>query len=185
MNKFFVEIGAANFDTLLPLAKNGWSGYVFEPIPHLYDDCVAKFKDYDVQVFPIAISDFNGTAKMAVARPHGDKDWRTGCSHITHKNHLGFRANIHPKRSGDFEGEIEVPCLTLDEALKGHSGNIDFMKIDTEGHENNIIQSYSFKIKPKFLKIEHKHVDDIYLSLKLTENGYLVWKEKDDIYAII
>ena len=44
---------------------------------------------------------------------------------------------------------------------------------------------YSFRIKPRFVKIEHKHVDDILLAKKLEENGYLVWVENDDIYGLI
>ena len=33
--KTFLEIGVADFDTLLPLAeKGGWSGWCVEPMPH-------------------------------------------------------------------------------------------------------------------------------------------------------
>ena len=106
MVKTFVEIGAAGFDTCLPLAKAGWKGISIEPVPYL----------------------FERTKKQ---------------------NH------------------------------------VDFLKIDAEGHELNILMGYSFILKPRFIKIEHKHVDDILLCSKLKENGYLVWTEKDDIYGLI
>lgn len=182
MSKFFVEIGAANFDTLLPLAKNGWSGYVFEPIPYLYEECVEAFADYPVEIFNKAISDFNGTVTMAVGR--NDGDWLAGCSHIIDDHHLGYKLSNNPRRQGDFDEKIKVECCTLDAALVDVN-RIDFMKVDTEGHENNIFGAYSFRVKPSFLKIEHKHINDLVLSARLEANGYLVWTEKDDIYGII
>ena len=73
--------------------------------------------------------------------------------------------------------------MTLDDLLFDMK-EIDFLKVDVEGHELNVFLNYSFKVKPKIIKVEHKHVDDIALSKKLEENGYLVWTEKHDIYAI-
>ena len=61
---------------------------------------------------------------------------------------------------------------------------MDLLKVDAEGHELNIFMNYSFKIKPRMIKVEHKHVSDTILARKLELNGYLVWTEKSDIYAI-
>jgi len=154
---------------------------VVEPVPHLYAQCVEMFSDYDVDVVQAAISDYNGQIELAVARD--DDSWLTGCSHVVSDNHLGFKLSTHPDRIGDFPQILKVKCLTLDSLLHDVD-SVDFMKVDAEGHENNIFKSYSFKIKPSFLKIEHKHVDDILLKKTLEQNGYLVWTEKDDIYAV-
>ena len=77
--------------------------------------------------------------------------------------------------------------MTLDDLLINIPSDqqIDVMKVDTEGHELNILMNYSFRIKPRFVKIEHKHVDDTLLVRKLEENGYMVWTEKDDIYGVV
>jgi FkbM family methyltransferase len=181
MAKFFVEIGAANFDTLLPLAKAGWRGIVVEPTPHLFNQCVEMFLSYDVNVVQAAISDYSGQIDFAVARDDGG--WLTGCSHVVADNHLGRKLSDHPLNKDNFNKRITVDCLTLDKLLSDVD-SVDFMKVDVEGHENNIFNAYSFRIKPSFLKVEHRHVDDIHLKQTLEKNGYLVWTEKDDIYAI-
>lgn len=181
MNRFFVEIGAANFDTLLPLAQMGWSGIVVEPVPRLYEECKRMFANYDVTVVQAAVSDYNGEIDFAVARDDGS--WLSGCSHVVSDNHLGYKLSTSLDRIGDFDERIVVPCVTLDTLLQ-HVDSVDLMKVDAEGHENNIFNAYSFRIKPFFLKVEHKHVDDIHLKQTLEQNGYLVWTEKDDIYAV-
>ena len=182
MAKFFVEIGAANFDTLLPLAQQGWHGYIVEPIPHLYDELVKQFEPYPVEVFKCAISDYNGEVAMAVARDDGS--WLTGCSHIISDNHMGYKLSENPDRKYDFHERIGVDCVTLDALLKDVD-HVDFMKVDAEGHENNIFLNYSFRVKPTMIKVEHKHIDDTVLAHKFRSNGYLVWTEKDDIYGVI
>ena len=75
-------------------------------------------------------------------------------------------------------------CVNINLKYISCKFHVDFMKIDAEGHENNIFLNYSFRVKPTMIKVEHKHIDDKVLSHKLKSNGYLVWAEKDDIYAI-
>ena len=47
--------------------------------------------------------------------------------------------------------------MTLDMLIDNykHKGfeKIDYLKIDAEGHETNILDAYSWKIKPSFIKI--------------------------------
>jgi FkbM family methyltransferase len=181
MAKTFVEIGSADFDTCLPLAKAGWRGICVEPVPYLFKSVSDIYRNYEVTVMNYAISDASGELTMAVGRNNG---WLKGCSHIISENHLGYKLSTHPDHINNFNEKINVNCMTLDDLL--HDFNeIDFLKIDAEGHETNIFMNYSFRVKPKVIKVEHKHIDDIALCKKLTENGYLVWTEKHDIYGII
>lgn len=181
MDKTFVEIGSGDFETCLPLAQAGWHGISLEPVPYLYKRVKDIYKDLPVHVMDFAISDMSGTVDMAVARD--DRGWLKGCSHIISDNHIGYQLSTHPDRVNDFKEKITVNCMTLDDLLFDIK-EIDFLKVDAEGHELNIFLNYSFNVKPKIIKVEHKHVDDIALSKKLEENGYLVWTEKHDIYAI-
>lgn len=181
MAKMFVEIGSADFDTCLPLAEAGWKGICVEPIPYLKKRISWIYKDYPINVIEYAISDVNGEVEMAVARD--DRDWLKGCSHIISDNHIGYKLSTHPDRIDDFKEKITVNSMTLDDLLYDIK-EVDFLKVDAEGHELNIFLNYSFNVKPKIIKVEHKHIDDIALSKKLEENGYLVWTEKHDIYAI-
>ena len=182
MVKTFIEIGAAGFDTCLPLAKAGWKGISIEPVPYLFERTKDQYNGLDVEVKNFAVSNRNGTVEMAVARDDGN--WLSGCSHVISDNHMGYKLSSHPDREGDFEEKITVPCVTLSYVMS-FVNHVDFLKIDTEGHELNIIMDYSFILKPRFIKIEHKHVDDTLIYSKLEKNGYLVWTEKDDIYALI
>lgn len=181
MAKFFLEIGSANFDTLLPLAKAGWHGIVVEPVPYLAKELSDMFKGYPVEVMQVAISDHVGTVQMAVGL--NDGDWLVGSSHVISDNHLGYKLSQHPLNVNNFVETIQVNCITLDELLKGVD-EVDFMKVDVEGHELNVFMDYSFKVKPKFIKVEHKHVDAVALRRKLETNGYLVWLEQDDLYGV-
>jgi len=181
MAKVFVEIGAANFDTLLPLAKMGWRGIVVEPIPYLAEQLRNLFADYDVMIVEAAISDYDGTIEMIVAN---EDHWVTGASHVVSDNHIGYRLSDHPDRAKDYsEGVIRVECMTLDRLLS-YTKHVDVMKVDVEGHELNVFMNYSFEIKPSIIKVEHKHVDDKILRRKLETNGYMVWTESEDLYAV-
>lgn len=177
---FFVEIGTANFDTLLKLAEAGWTGIVVEPIPHLADDLRRMFSDHDVQIVQAAISDYDGRIDMAVARGDG---WQVGISHCVSDTHLGWRASDQEANRPIFTETISVQCMTLDRLLL-EVGEVDLMKVDVEGHEINVFMNYSFRVRPRLIKVEHKHVDASILRRKLETNGYLVWTEKDDIYAV-
>ena len=90
----------------------------------------------------------------------------------------------------DYDGEIDFACVKpRSDWTRGISSvvdaNHDYLKIDTEGHELNIIKSYSWKIKPTFIKLEHSHIDNLYCESLLKDLGYLVYREANDLYAII
>ena len=70
-----------------------------------------------------------------------------------------------------------------DEFLNLNNKNLA-IKIDVEGHEMNILESYSWDIKPDFITMEHSHIDDLYAAAFLKEKGYLVYTEQSDLYAI-
>jgi FkbM family methyltransferase len=178
---FFVEIGAANFDTLMPLVKNGWNGIIVEPVPGLAASLRDAAKGLPVEIIEAAVSDLNGEVEMMIAS--GD-DWVRGISHVVSNNHLGARLSDNPDNTRHFSDRITVKAMTLDTLLRETNSAIDFMKIDAEGHELNILQNYSWRIKPKTIKVEHKHVDDEALVRLLEAQDYMVWREVDDLYAV-
>ena len=76
--------------------------------------------------------------------------------------------------------------MTLDSLIaENEIDHIDFLKLDVEGHETNVIESYSWIIKPTFIKLEHWHIDDKNMKRMLESQGYLVYTESRDIYAIL
>ncbi len=184
--KTFIEIGCADFDTLIPMArKGGWGGWCIEPVPEHAQTLREATRDLPVAVLEAAISSYDGTVTMAVG---GGQDWARGASHVIDKHHSGGRMLEHPKNVelGLKVDEIKVQSLKLDTfILEQGIEDIDFMKIDVEGHEMEILTTYSWDVRPKVLKIEHKHLSGNTLDKMLKRRGYTLFVETDDIYAIL
>ena len=183
--KTFLEIGVADFDTLIPLAKKGgWMGYCVEPMPHHCETLRGMAADLPVAICPHAISDLDGTVEMLVG--NRKEEWAVGANHVISANHMG--AKVLELEQNDFlrDGTLTVDCMTLDSFIDKHQiTEIDFCKIDVEGHEINVLKDYSWKVKPKFMKVEHKHLRQNFLDLILQGQGYTLFIEEEDIYAVL
>ena len=179
--KNFLEIGTADFETLIPLAeKGGWIGWCVEPMPHFCETLRSLTGHLPVAIEELAISDYNGWLQMAVANVKGGTLVR-GASHVVSDHHYGVR----PLDNSDAE-IIDVQCLTLDTFLE-YKGikHLDYLKLDTEGHELNILEDYSWRVKPSFIKAETTQQIGNGLKSVLVGAGYTVTQEKHDLYAIL
>ena len=82
-----------------------------------------------------------------------------GASHVCDDNHEGARllelpGNVNLNLR---EATIKVPCMKLDTLFAMYDlTEIDYMKIDVEGHELQVLRGYSWDVKPKMLKVEHQ-----------------------------
>ena len=61
---------------------------------------------------------------------------------------------------------------------------IDFLKVDTEGHETDIFEAYDWSVHPTMIKLEHWHIDDRKMKHLLENQGYIVYTEERDMYAV-
>ena len=101
-------------------------------------------------------------------------------------NHLLFLKNHHNLKNEEIS-KLKIRTKRLDKILDSYNYNdIDFMNIDVEGHELNILNSIDFlKYKIKFICIEMiDHNDQAKLiNEKLNEilerNGYILEKKID------
>ena len=190
--KTFIEIGTCDFDTNLPLIESGeWKGIMCEPAPIYFGNLKKQSEEIknseNLILENLAISDYNGKLDFAVARnDHSvENSWQRGISSVVSDNHSGERLFDYDANKNLIAETIEVPCLTLDDLIHKHKVKyIDYLKIDTEGHEMNIIDAYSWDVKPTIIKLEHMHIDDIYMATLLQDKGYIVYTEERDIYAI-
>lgn len=179
LSKFFLEIGSCDFDTCYPLLENGWSGIMVEAVPEI---AVSLPTHPNLTVINEVISDYDGEIDFYVSE--GD-DWVKGISHVANSNHKGTKLLEHPLNEKHLKGKYKFPCMTLDTLIKKYGvEKIDYLKLDVEGHETNIIESYSWSIKPTFIKLEHWHIDDKNMKRMLESQGYVVYTEDRDIYAI-
>lgn len=184
--KTFIEIGCANFDTLLPLAARGWRGFFIEPIARHCESLREQARkvgvpDTQIEVAELAISDHNGGLTMIESVGEG---WAAGISHVEGEGR-GSGLLDHPLNQ-HFRGDaVPTPCATLQQFLADREiTHIDFLKIDVEGHELAILGAYTWGVKPSLIKIEHKHSDLCRLRQILGREGYLIYTEKEDLYAI-
>lgn len=179
---FFMEIGSCDFDTCLPLAKAGWSGVVVEAHPEIFLRVKEMFQGTSVQCVNYAVTDYNGDIDFKLSTGAG---WARGISHVASDNHLGDKLSRYSENKELFGETVSVVGITMDRLMDVcNVSSIDFLKIDVEGHEINLLNGFNFGVRPKFIKIEHKHVDDREIVRRLTSNNYIAWKEQDDIYAV-
>ena len=174
--KLFVEIGTCDFDTLEPLLQNGWTGYFVEPVKK-YADKLPKANTTNC-----CISSYDGEIDFYVSATTGE-EWVKGISHCVFQQGtklLEFEGNRQFLKE-----KISVKCYKLQTFLKNNNIKyIDYLKVDTEGHETDIFEAYDWSIKPTFIKLEHSHIDDTKMRTLLEKQGYLCYTENYDIYAI-
>jgi len=186
--KTFVELGACDFENLTSLLMADWKGYFIEPIPHYMDSLKADVERQGLSQNAIfeqsAITDYDGEIELVyVTNP--DEQWKRGISHVKPNGKNNYTSNLIGYNNFDYNF-IKVNALTLNSFLIKHQiDEIDLLKIDVEGHELVILEKYDWCIKPKYLKIEHKFVNDLRLTNLLADKGYFLWQEKDDLYAIL
>jgi len=183
---FFVEVGSCDFDTCEQLIKNGWKGLVIEPVKFYFD----KLPRYDTIIYEnIAIDSKNGQSVIHYIDPKHIKDiakWEKGISSLLSSGGpLSYSSNQKIHR---FKNPLKqvVQTYTLNRICEKHNiKNIDFLKIDTEGHDLKVLKSIDLNnINVKMIKLEHKHLVAADIINHLKQYNYLIYQEKDDIYAI-
>jgi len=114
------------------------------------------------------------------------EQWVRGISHLDFSSSNLINRNLSIGYDIGKVVTTVVPCLKLDTLIKKHLiDSIEYLKIDVEGHELEILKNYSWVIKPKRLKIEHKFLRLIELVRLLADKGYATIDEVDDVYAIL
>ena len=84
--------------------------------------------------------------------PKWAKGWTRGVGSFSKVNHF----NWNPQWNEHVVKET-IECMTLNELIKKYKvQKIDFLKIDTEGTEYQILNNYNWQIMPSILKVEHK-----------------------------
>ncbi|HWP26705.1 MAG TPA: FkbM family methyltransferase [Xanthobacteraceae bacterium] len=158
-NGYFVEVGANDPHALSQtwhLEQLGWTGVLVEPQPDLAARLV---RARTASVFAVACTSpehAGRTMPFYLAGPHSalDRD------RMTH--------GAQPARV------IEVPTRTLDSILQeaGAPSPIDFLSIDVEGHELEVLRGFSFaRWRPRLIVIED-HVEGLAKHWFMQSNGY-------------
>ena len=138
---FFVEVGAndpINLSLTYYLEINGWSGILIEPQPDLTEQLKAKRK---AKVWPVACGapEDRGEAELFILGEFSSL-----------KKHVVFTDLV-------YSDSITVSVMTLDEILQAEGNpTIDFLSIDVEGTELNVLRGIDLKrVRPRLIFIEY------------------------------
>lgn len=131
----WVDVGA-NHPVNDSVTKNfsdlGWTGINIEPVQSLFQELVAQ-----------RMEDINVLA--AVSAEAGGLVFHQNLSNLGLSTFDEELSRIYRKR-GDELVELEVPIRRLDDICAEHLPDqlIDFLKVDTEGHEASVLLSHDF-----------------------------------------
>lgn len=187
--KNYVEIGTSDFDNLDNFLGPDSRVYFVEPVSAYLDSLKKRIGTNDSAYFDnCAISSFNGKADITYIDPDtASEQWVRGISHLNFSSSNLIERNHQQGYLSSCKAITRrVRCFTLDYFFYRHGiREVEFLKMDVEGHELEIFSVYNWRVKPKHLKIEHKFVDLNKLLSILAEQGYDSQVHGDDVYATL
>lgn len=156
---FYVEVGANDpFERSQTwhLEQAGWTGILIEPQPDLAEKLRAVRK---ARVFAVACSSPGNAGRMLPLHIAGP---------LSSMNRADMAPGAIP------EAVIDVPVRTLDSILDEAkaAAPVDFLSIDVEGHEIEVLRGFDFaRWNPRLILLED-HVVDLAKHRFLVANGY-------------
>ena len=158
-NGFFIEIGAhdgISFSNSLFFEKNrNWEGICIEPNPNVFEKLVKSRKSINLNV---CIGDSNETVKFT--QIVGCAEMLSGVSNKYDARHLERIEKEISLNGGEIKS-IDVQMFRLEAISQINDRCIDFISIDTEGNELDIVKSIDFKrISVRVLVVENNYNDE-------------------------
>jgi len=157
---YFVEVGAHHPSFLsqsLLLERNGWRGVLIEPLPNFCD--LLREQRPRSRVVQAACG---SPARRGIRKFYVSKD----------KALSSLDKNlIHPQAV--YDGDFEIEVRTLDDILaESGEAHIDFLSIDVEGNELDVLHGFSLGSKRPGLIIVEDVQRRFSLHWYLERNGY-------------
>lgn len=190
-NKKFLQIGAndgVSFDCLYEyVTKYNWEGVVVEPLEDFYNLLCSNYINYP-NVVPIKCAINSTMSEMSLFKLNPENyncypNWAKGIASFS-QEHL-IKHNIDERHI-----IIEkVNCIALMELVeKLNLKDIDYLQVDTEGFDSEIIKMIDFNIlSPQIIKYEIKHLSDQQkneVEQILRSHNYRLKSDYSDCFAI-
>lgn len=169
----FVDVGAHDGISLSNSyffeKERGWTGICIEPMPHIFAKLQNNRKCICVQG---CAAHKSGTGKLLMMSDPA-VDMLSGLQENYDPRHLK-RIQLEVAQSGAKTELIDVNCYRLNDLFESNNiRHINFLSIDTEGGEFDILSSIDFsKYKIDVIFVEDNYGDNRFIPF-LTENGYV------------
>jgi FkbM family methyltransferase len=146
---YFVEFGAADgfhlSNTLMLEEASGWQGIVAEPNPNYRESVKKRSCHVDTR---------------CVYKTTGEKINFSSVNNLPELSTISKYANSdHWAAARRNSNVFSVETITLDDLLEHYSApqTIQYISVDTEGSEFDILSSFSFKRDVKLFTVEHNN----------------------------
>jgi len=180
---FFLDIGAHDglsfSNTFFFEKERGWSGICIEPNPDVFQKLMQNRQSLN---YNVCISDKEGS--VIFRKIDGYSEMLSGILEFMDQKHLDRINNECIKFGGTFE-DIKIESKNIKTVLDiNNLKKIDYLSIDTEGAECDIIKSIDFdKFNIEFMTVENN--DSSYeLRIYLESKGYKCIKSFTDDFFI-
>lgn len=134
-NPVIVEAGAHKGKDTVEMARTWPEGMVhaFEPVPRLFEKLESRTKNYpNVRYYQSGLSDKSGRQEIYISSGASDGS----SSLLKPKGHLKMYPTVY------FDNTLEIDVVTLDDWSRENSiDRVDFMWLDLQGMELNVLQS--------------------------------------------
>lgn len=157
-NPIILEAGAFNGVDSVRMA-NKWPNsiiYAFEPVQNGYNKLTNNTKNYrNISCFKLALGDFTGKSTFFVSNYIDNPEFDSACSSILPpEKHLEYGGNV------TFDEKEEVDVILLDEwAQKYGVEHVDFMWLDMQGYELNMLKKSNIALKSKIIYMEMEFIE--------------------------
>ncbi|WP_337267337.1 FkbM family methyltransferase [Oryzifoliimicrobium ureilyticus] len=164
---YFVEFGATNgfknSNTWLLETKFGWRGILAEPNPLWHADLIHNRRTH---IEHKCVSSKTGDVVSFITTNDTDPEL-SGIASSSEGDHFA-----ETRRAGQ---RIELETISLDDMLDKYDAPaaIDYMSVDTEGSELDILSAYSFRHKFKLMSVENNPKNETAIDNLLASKGYL------------
>ena len=149
--------------------------FLFEPQKNIYKFIKKKYKSKKkIKIYNNAVSNKAKVEKIYINK----HDLTSSLTKLNKKNlYLNFKAKLFGTNVSEMiEGSYDIKTIKLEDLIKKKKiNNIALLKIDTEGHEKEVLKGLGKKINIIKAILIEIHNDNIYLKYSSSEiNRYLL-----------
>jgi hypothetical protein len=194
----FIEIGTCDFDTIVQTCPETWRGLSVDAV-HLYLDRLPDKANVTKVCCGVTGATKRADEQTEVFYIHPDDiarkklpSWLRGCNSIK-KPHPTALWKLRPATFWKLCRRAKVPLYSMEQLMNKYGvGSVDFLKIDAEGHDCNILEGLvrhcllvpsrwprRIQFECNFLTKPYS-VDNIIRELVVNGNYTLISRTKDD-----